>query len=118
MKAKTSPRGAPPLRRRVARSKFAFSLATIWARMPEALAGERRNMRCGFEGAFPARLLAAGRTFREAIAGPEFLFVFLFTNAPRSRFEGQTEVCPSERRDLFDASPMARGLQKGSNRRS
>ena len=47
MKLNTSPRGAPSLLRRVASSKLAFSLATIRARIPAALAGESRKMRLG-----------------------------------------------------------------------
>ena len=44
MKLNTSPSGAPSLLRRIASSKVAFSLATIRARIPAALAGESRKI--------------------------------------------------------------------------
>ena len=44
MKLNTSPSGTPSLLRRNASSKLAFSLATIRARTPAALAGESRKI--------------------------------------------------------------------------
>jgi hypothetical protein len=103
MKLNTSPSGAPSLLRRIASSKLAFSLATIRARTPAALAGESRKMRLGSDleatrlTDFCAGFVRPGRTRWLRV---EFLFMW-----------------PSGLQLLlFDASPIAASLQNRGNR--
>src|ERR1700720_681329 len=102
MKLNTSPSGAPWLLRRIASSKLAFSLATIRARIPAALAGESRKIRLGGDWEatrlpdFCARLVRSGRTRSLRV---EFVFM-----SPR-----RLQLL------LFDASPIVASLQNGSS---
>src|SRR5438309_11186535 len=82
MKLKTSPSGAPPSRKRMAKSDRAWPLMTCPARIPAMFAGERRKIRFGAESDGSICSLTAsvkrnlgGGSKRRAAVFPSFHFL-------------------------------------------